>query len=287
MHKPVMLQEVIDYLKPLPGQTIVDGTFGFGGHGKEIAKKIGAEGKLIGVERDPRTLKITSESLGHWPQIRLVQGNFADLKNILKAEGRDKVDGVLLDLGVSSHQISSQEYGMSWQTEAPLDMRLSPETQETAAQLLHRLSEEEIANMLYELADEYRSRRIAKAIKQNLKEIKTTKDLADVVEKSVGGHRGKIHPATKTFQALRMAVNLEIPNLKEVLSSIKSVIKPSGRVVIISFHSGEDRLVKQEFKNKDVWSVLTKKPVIASFDEIKENPRSRSAKLRAATLKSK
>lgn len=283
MHKPVLLQETIDYLKPLPGQIIVDGTFGFGGHGKEVAKKIGAEGKLIGIEQDPRTLKIVSQAQKSWPQIQLVQGNFAEISSILRKKNIERVDGILLDLGLSSHQLSSGEYGLSWQVEAPLDMRLSPDANESALDLLRNLSEDELADVLYENADEYRSRRIARGIKQNLKNIKTTKDLADVVEKSVGGRRGKIHPATKTFQALRIAVNQDTDNLASLLSQAPKLLRKNGRLVVISFHSGEDRLVKMEFKNKEKWAALTKKPVTASPIEAKENPRSRSAKLRAAT----
>jgi len=284
MHKPVLLQEALDYLKPLPGQTIVDGTFGFGGHGKEIAKKIGAQGKLIGIEQDARTLKMISEMSENWPQIQLQQGNFADVPLILHSNNIDKVDGILLDLGVSSYQIKSKEHGLSWQTESLLDMRLSPDAELSALDLLHGLSEDDLANVLYENADEYRSRRIARGIKANLIDINTTRDLALVVEKSIGG-RGKIHPATKTFQALRMEVNQELGNLTKILSKLTTILKPNGRAVIISFHSGEDRLVKNEFKNKETWSVLTKKPITASPLEIKDNPRSRSAKLRAAIMK--
>lgn len=276
-HCPVLLKETIKYLNLIPGQTIVDGTFGFGGHGKEIAKKIGANGRLIGIEQDERTLKIVGKELASWPQIQLVQGNFADVRETLGALGINEVDAVLLDLGISSYQIETGSYGLSWQTDAPLDMRLSGKG-ETALELMRRLSEKDLADLLYQKADEYRSRRIARAIKEDISSIKSTMDLANAVARAVGG-RGKIHPATKTFQALRLAVNQETENLEKFFSDVTKVIKPGGRLVTISFHSGEDRIIKHEFK-KEIWQSLTKKPVQPTQEEILANPRARSAKLR-------
>lgn len=282
IHKPVLLKEAIEYLNLQEGQVVVDGTFGLGGHGREIARRIGERGKLIGIEQDKRTLKIIESEISRLPQIEFVNGNFADIKKILHDREITNVDAVLLDLGVSSYQIDSQEHGLSWQTDAPLDMRLGIEG-ETALELIHRLTEEELANLLYQNADEYLSRRITRVIKQNQNNIKSTKDLANIIEKNIR-RRGKIHPATKTFQALRLEVNHEIENLQKFLQDAPDIIKPSGRLVIISFHSGEDRIVKQEFK-KDNWRPLTKKPIVPSHEEILENPRARSAKLRAAELR--
>ncbi len=281
-HIPVLLTEVIGHLEPIKNAVIVDGTFGFGGHSVEIAKHLGAQGKLIGIEQDERTLKIAREKVKDIAQITLACGNFADMRNILDKLKIDKVDGILLDLGVSSHQIDSAQYGLGWQKDAPLDMRLSQDTNQNALDIIHNLSEKDLADILYKYADEYKSRRIARIIKQNISKIKSTKDLAEIIKKNVR-QTGKIHPATKTFQALRIAVNSEIGNLENFLHRVPSILKTGGRLVIISFHSGEDRIVKQEFK-KDIWEALTKKPVTPSPQEINQNPRSRSAKLRAGRL---
>lgn len=281
-HQPVLLEEVIELLRPQKGQVVVDGTFGLGGHAQAIATLIGRGGKLIGIERDKRTLKMVEDITKELPQIKLIHGNFADIEKILSSIGINKADSVLLDLGISSEQLDAAEYGLSWQVSAPLDMRLEGES-ETALELLRRLSEKELADLLYQNADEYRSRKIARAIKENIAAIKTTKDLAEVVARAIGG-RGRIHPATKTFQALRVAVNHEQENLMSFLESAPKVIKPGRRLAIISFHSGEDRIVKQEFK-KDIWEMLTKKPIVSSPAEISRNPRARSAKLRVGVRK--
>lgn len=281
-HIPVLLEEATSNLEPIKNSVIVDGTFGFGGHSLEIVKHLGAQGKLIGIEQDERTLKIARERVKNITKITLVQGNFRDMRNILDKLKIDKVDGILLDLGVSSYQLDSAQYGLGWQEDAPLDMRLSQDTDQNALDIIHNLSEKDLADILYKNADEYKSRRIARIIKQNASEIKSTKDLAEIIKKNVR-QTGKIHPATKTFQALRMAVNSEIGNLENFLRQAPSILKTGGRLVIISFHSGEDRIVKQEFK-KDIWETLTKKPVTPSQEEIADNPRARSAKMRIGIL---
>jgi len=280
-HQPVLLRETLEYLAPKPGQTIVDGTLGLGGHAREIAARLGAQGKLVGVERDERTLKETAKCL-HGPNITLVLGNFADLPGILKGIKIPAVDGIFLDLGISSCQLADPAYGLSWQVEAPLDMRLTGEGN-TALEVIRHLNEKDLTDALYRLADERHSRPIARALKEHYRELKTTTDLERVIEQAVG-RRGRLHPATKTFLALRILVNRELPNLEEFLRAAAQCLAPGGRLVIISFHSGEDRLVKQAFKDKNIWQALTKKPIMASRDEERQNPRSRSAKLRAATL---
>lgn len=276
-HQPVLLEETIECLAPRPGQVIVDGTFGLGGHARAIAERLGPNGRLVGIEQDERTLKLYDQKTKN---ITLVPGNFTDIEKIFTDLGIRKVDGILLDLGISSRQINDPSYGLSWQVDAPLDMRLDGEG-ETALELIRQLSEKELADVLFQLADERRSRRIAKALKQNWREITTTTDLARIIEQSIG-RRGKIHSATKTFMALRMLVNRELENLERILEIAPRCLKIGGRLAIISFHSGEDRTVKQAFKNKEVWQALEKKPIVAGQIERTQNPRSRSAKLRAA-----
>ena len=278
-HQPVLLSEVLRYLAPRAGQVIVDGTFGQGGHASAIAEMIGDRGRLIGVEQDERTLKLVKTKMAA-KNIMLKHGNFVDLPAILRDSGVRLVDGILLDLGISSWQLSGMSHGLSWQSEAPLDMRLG-DAPESAKTLIKRLSEKELADMLYRLANERRSRIIARAIKERQNSLESTADLADIIEKTVGRH-GRIHPATRTFMALRILVNRELENLERFMETTPSCLKPGGRLVIISFHSGEDRIVKHAFKDKETWLILTKKPVVPTRQEIVANRRSRSAKLRAA-----
>jgi 16S rRNA (cytosine1402-N4)-methyltransferase len=298
-HEPVLLSEVLQYLNPQKGQVIVDGTFGFGGHAIAIARKIGQKGQLVGIEQDERTLKMVRTKITA-SNIKLKQGNFAELPKILHDRNITSVDGILLDLGVSSWQLASPEHGLSWQNESSLDMRLSRRSadvgiptsnvfngtsggdgQESVKTLIKRLSEKELADILYRLADERQSRVIARAIKEHQNKLETTTDLANLIAKTVGRH-GKLHPATRTFMALRLLVNHELENLDQFMKVAPSCLKANGRLVIISFHSGEDRIVKHAFKDKELWQVLTKKPVVPTREEAIANPRSRSAKLRAA-----
>jgi len=274
-------------LDPQPGQIIIDGTLGLAGHAQIIASKVGPRGKVVGIEQDPRTLKFLKSADLPAP-IKIVQGNFVDIQKILNRLNIKRVNAILLDLGVSSWQIQSYEHGLSWQVEAPLDMRLNGNG-ESARALLVRLKEKDLANLLYRTADENRSRNIAKTIKDSIRSIGTTKELAEAIESAMP-QRGKIHPATKTFMALRMAVNHELENLQkflkiapDVLSLPKGPLRGGGKVAVISFHSGEDRIVKNAFK-EDIWHSVTKKPIVPGRDEIKQNPSSRSAKLRVAQI---
>lgn len=283
IHIPVLLKEVLEYLDVKPGEVVVDGTFGFGGHAKEILAKVG-DGRVIGIEKDPEIYKLAKENFKQ-ENLTLVNDGFENLSSILENLGVKKIDGILLDLGISSYHFDESEKGFSLKRDEPLDMRLS-ETGPTAADLVNGLSRDELANLIYTLSDEGMSRQIAKAIVESRRtgKIKTTFELAEIVS-AVKRTKGKIHPATKTFQALRIAVNDELGALKKVLAEAIERLNKGGRIVIISFHSGEDRIVKNAFKNfvkESAVEILTKKPVLPTFGETKENPRSRSARFRSA-----
>ncbi|MBP6930295.1 16S rRNA (cytosine(1402)-N(4))-methyltransferase RsmH [Patescibacteria group bacterium] len=283
-HIPVLLEEVLRYLDPRSGQILVDGTFGFGGHGLELARRVGKKGKIIAIEKDSRTLKEAKKNipLSRYPQVMLRQGNFAHITDIVRSCAVEAVDGVLLDLGVNSYQLDSAGYGISIKHDDLLDMRIDKEeTSDTALDIIRRLNEKELADLLFQNADEYRSRRIASLIKRNITSINSSGDLARIIASAVS-HRGKIHPATKTFQALRVAVNNEFENLEQFFQQIPAVLNPGGRVAVISFHSLEDRIVKNNFK-KEPWVVINKKPITPGENETKSNPRARSAKMRVAT----
>ncbi len=312
IHVPVLLKEAIEFLNVRRGGTYIDATVGLGGHSYEIAKRLGAPGHLIGVDKDPAALEIARERLTQgpstalssaiademlarddkgrrdWPRIELRQGSFASL-----ADSRElKADGLLADLGVSSLQLDDAARGFSFQAEGPLDMRMDPHNQRTAEQVVNHLDERELADVIYEFGEERRSRRIARAIVRS-RPIRTTAQLAEIVAAAARPmNRGRdeydrrIHPATRTFQALRIFVNRELDDLKALLEAAPRILKPGGRVVIISFHSLEDRIVKDAFREGEkrykYFRVLTKKPVMASEEEQERNPRARSAKLRAA-----
>jgi 16S rRNA (cytosine1402-N4)-methyltransferase len=301
-HVPVLLKEAIDFLNVRRGGTYIDATVGLGGHSYEIAKRLGAPGHLIGVDKDPAALEIARERLKggvgpltsdlrepdsgipDWPVIELRQGSFADL-----AEGRGlRADGLLADLGVSSLQLDDAARGFSFQADGPLDMRMDPRSERTAEQVVNHLDERELADVIYEFGEERRSRRIARAIVRS-RPIQTTAQLADVISaaaRPMNQAERRIHPATRTFQALRIFVNRELDDLKALLEAAPRILKPGGRVVVISFHSLEDRIVKDAFREgamKDrYFRLLTKKPVTATEEENDRNPRARSAKLRAA-----
>ena len=217
----------------------------------------------------------------HDGRVRLFHRPFSELSNVLSEQATGPVDGLLADLGVSSYQLDDGARGFSFRTDAPLDMRMDTSTGETARELLARLDEEELANVIYTYGEDHKSRRIAWAIKKAPTVPETTGELAAIVARALGGHRGRIHPATKTFQALRIAVNGELDELDSLLKQLHDVVKPGGRAAIISFHSLEDRRVKVFFKAGG-WKPLTKRPVVASEEEQSRNPRSRSAKLRVA-----
>jgi 16S rRNA (cytosine1402-N4)-methyltransferase len=273
------LQEVIDLLRPRPGGVYVDGTLGLGGHAERIAQ---SGGRVVGIEWDDDAAAAAAGRLG--ASATIARDNFANLPSILENLGLSVVDGILLDLGVSSLQFDTASRGFSLIREGPLDMRMSPQVPRTAADLLRSLGERELEQVLREYGEERNSRRIARAIVRMRGEpgsdiLKSTRALADSVERLVGRH-GRIHPATRVFQALRIAVNDELENLKKFLSLFDKYLREGGRCCIISFHSLEDRLVKRSFREKGGCRVVTKKPVRPTREEAVGNPRARSARLR-------
>ena len=295
-HVPVLLKEAIDFLAVRRGGTYIDATVGLGGHSYEIAKRLGAPGHLIGVDKDPQALEIAESVLGgssltvgqdqqpDWPSVELRHGSFAGLAN---AEPGATYDGILADLGVSSLQFGDATRGFSFQAEGALDMRMNPMSEPTAEQVVNQFDERELADLIYEFGEERRSRRIARAIVRS-RPILTTAQLAAVIStaaRPMNQAERRIHPATRTFQALRIFVNRELDDLRELLQAAPQLLKPGGRLVIISFHSLEDRIVKDSLREgakQGHYRLLTKKPVTATEEEIDRNPRSRSAKLRAA-----
>lgn len=289
-HTPVMVNEVIAYLKLSPGKVIVDCTLGEGGHSEGILRKITPGGYLIGIDQDDDALSIARLRLSHFEaSVKLVQANFQDLQQVLLQSKIDKVDGVIFDLGISMLQLSSPERGFSFRLDGPLNMRMDKRGQITAFDLINNLSEEEIANLIYTFGQERYSRRIARSIvrERSKNSIATTHQLAKIILAVMPRHQRyrKIHPATKTFMALRIAVNRELEVLQRSLSQAIDMLAPGGRICVISFHSLEDRIVKNEFKNQaknGVLEILTKKPLVPSQKEIKNNPKSRSSKLRVA-----
>jgi 16S rRNA (cytosine1402-N4)-methyltransferase len=290
-HVPVLLKEAIDFLTIRRGGTYIDATVGLGGHSYEIARRLGAPGHLIALDKDPAALEIarvrltpSPEEEDDWPKVTLRQGSFAELAN---DRGPAANAGVLADLGVSSLQLDNAARGFSFQAEGPLDMRMNTLSGETAEQVVNQVDEVTLANLIYEFGEERRSRRIARAIVRS-RPIRTTAQLAEIVSaaaRPMNQAERRIHPATRTFQALRIFVNRELDDLQELLNAVPHLLKPGGRLVIISFHSLEDRIVKdalREGAKQGHYRLLTKKPVTASEEEIDRNPRSRSAKLRAA-----
>lgn len=297
-HKPVLLEEVLEYLKVKKGEKYIDATAGGGGHTQAILK---LGGKILAIDCDPEAVKAARDYLasacppGKHSFWRLVSGNFKDLKEIAKKEGFSEVAGILFDLGVSSYQLETEGRGFSFRADGPLDMRMDPNLKVTAADLINGLNKGELNEIFSKFSQEHYSRRLAEAICQSrrLRPIRTTGELVAVIEKALPGkakRKRKIHPATRVFQALRIVVNDELNNLKEALPQAQDLLKPKGRLAIISFHSGEDRIVKQFFKDKENINqlrIITKKPIRPTLEEIKENPRSRSAKLRVAEKKEK
>ena len=292
------------------GGTYIDATVGLGGHSYEIAKRLGAPGHLIGLDKDPAALAIARErltagsstalndskgeslssarndkELGDWPEVTLLQCSFAEVG---KRFSSAFADGLLADIGVSSLQLDDAARGFSFQADGPLDMRMDPRSERTAEQVVNHLDERQLADVIYEFGEERRSRRIARAIVRS-RPIRSTAHLADVISaaaRPMNSAERRIHPATRTFQALRIFVNRELDDLRALLSAAPRILKPGGRVVVISFHSLEDRIVKDAFREGAIkdkhFRVLTKKPVTASEIEQDRNPRARSAKLRAA-----
>ena len=289
-HVPVLFDEVMEYLNVRPGGVVVDATLGLGGHSAGIAKRLGGRGKLICFDRDPEAMaaaKVRLEALKaelgeEMPEVVYIAKAFSEAaKEIVPGS----LDGLLADFGVSSLQLDEAHRGFSFRADGPLDMRMDTRSGETAQQVVNEEDENELADLFYEFGEERRSRRIARAIVR-ARPITTTAELARVISAAAPSMKGdKIHPATRTFQALRIRVNDELGEIQTLLKSAGSLMKPGGRVVLISFHSLEDRLVKDAFREAGrakEFEVLTKKPVVAAEQEQMRNPRSRSAKMRAA-----
>lgn len=284
-HVPVLAREVVELLQPRRGGVYVDGTLGGGGHAAAILDASAPDGRVIGMDWDEEAVAAARERLGRYGErVTVVGRNFAELDDMVMALGLTTVDGVLFDLGVSSHQFDEPARGFSVQRPGPLDMRMSRQLAATARDVLRTASVEELANLFFEYGEERRARAIARAIgraRERGEPLETTEDLARLC----GPRRGRIHPATRVFQALRIAVNDELGNLRRGLAAAVRVLRSGGRLAVISFHSLEDRIVKRLFLEQQaagVLRVVTKKPVMATAAEAAANPRSRSAKLRVA-----
>jgi 16S rRNA (cytosine1402-N4)-methyltransferase len=292
-HVPVLLQLAIRMLEVRRGTTVIDATLGLAGHASEIARRLGPEGTLIGFDRDPEALALAEERLkavreelgGEMPRVILHDVEFSQARERLAGT---RADGLLADFGVSSLQFDEARRGFSFQAEGPLDMRMNPRTVATAEQVVNQAGEKELADLIYEFGEERRSRRIARAIVRS-RPVTTTAQLARVVAGAAGTMKGeRIHPATRTFQALRIYVNAELSEIDALLAAAPELLKPGGRLVVISFHSLEDRRVKDSLREgarQGIWEVLTRKPLTADEEETDRNPRARSAKLRAAERK--
>jgi len=289
-HDSVLLNECIEALHISPGMTLVDCTTGRGGHSSAIAHKLGPGGTLLCLDVDPKNLEYAQTRLMDVPcRVRFFHANFSELLEVLETAEIQFVDGILADLGLSTNQFLDASYGISFNLDGPLDMRLDPRIRQTAADIVNHYREEDLANLLYQLADERFSRRIARKIGEarRISPIKTTEQLASLVRGAIGrsGASDKIDPATRTFMALRMKVNQEVESLNGLMDQIPKALKRGGRAAIISFHSVEDRTVKQAFRFAEqtgLFKILTKKPLTPTDEEISANPRSRSAKLRIA-----
>ncbi len=283
IHFPVMAGEVIEWLQPKPGQILVDGTMGGGGHARLLAERVGPEGQVLGLDRDPAAIAAFLEAKDS--RIEPIHANYADLDQVLATRQIPAVDGLLLDLGLSSDQLADPTRGFSFESSGSLDQRFDPTTGEPAWRLLERMDERALADLIFQYGEERFSRRIARRIVQTRRQqpIRTAAQLSALVRSCVPRSRGhRIDPATRTFQALRIAVNNELQTLQEALGKLPELLRPGGRWAIISFHSLEDRLVKRAFREHPLLDNLTRKPIRPSESEAAANPRSRSAKLRVA-----
>jgi 16S rRNA (cytosine1402-N4)-methyltransferase len=291
-HVSVLPAEVLDALRPAAGEVFVDATLGAGGHARLLAERLAPTGRLTALDCDPAMIELARPRLEGLP-VAFVHAGFDQLRAVLDGLGIGQVDGVLADLGVCSDQLDRPERGLSFGQEGPLDMRLDHSVGEPASALLRRLPERDLAEVFWKYGEERFSRRIARRIVEQRRHtpLETTGQLADLVRRCVPRPRGKgwkrppIDPATRVFQALRIAVNDELGALDRLLAALPGCVKPGGRVAIISFHSLEDRRVKQALRDRAVWQEWTRKPVQAGEDEVRSNPRARSAKLRAAVRK--
>lgn len=294
-HSPVLLQEVLEHLVLSPGAVVMDGTLGSGGHAEAILGKIGPSGRLIGFDQDPEAIARCKALFEGDPRVTLVHENFRNLKKVFSRLNVESFDAVLLDIGTSSEQLADGKRGFSFQTEGELDMRMNPEVGLKASELLAQMSEVELADLFYHYGEERNSRRFARVIVERRRQqpIRTIEDLNQTLEQALPahmrfkkGHRpswARRHPATKVFQALRIGVNDELEALKEGMAAAFDHLKQGGRLGIISFHSIEDRIVKQQFRkwdDEERGELIFRKPVVADRTEVISNPRSRSAKLR-------
>ena len=300
-HKPVLLQECIEGLQIKPDGIYVDGTMGGAGHSIEIVKRLSSDGRLIGIDRDEEALKASKERLAEYKNVTYIHDNHDNIKEILQKLGMNQVDGILLDLGVSSYQLDERNRGFSYLGENELDMRMDKSQELTAKKVVNYYSEKELANIIYEYGEERFSRQIARNICNYRKEktINTTKELVDIIEKSIPkAKQNDGHPAKRTFQAIRIEVNNEVKPLYHTVKDCIDCLKPQGRLCIITFHSLEDRAVKNAYIEakgkctcpsdlpycvcgaKTLGKIITKKPIIATKEEQEENSRSKSAKLR-------
>jgi 16S rRNA (cytosine1402-N4)-methyltransferase len=289
-HTPVMVREVLQMLQPSGGGWVVDGSVGLGGHALAILSTPGFTGGLLGIDRDAQALQIARQTLESFQdRVRLHHAEFAELGAVLDREGLERIDGLILDLGTSAVQLQSPERGFSFLRDGPLDMRMDPSRGTPLAQLLGRLGPRDLEQTLREYGEERHARRVARAIHDayRARELQTTGQLADLIVNVLRRRPvpGRLHPAARCFQALRMLVNQEIEQLKDVLSVAPSVMKPGARIVVLSYHSGEDRVTKhtlREQASRGVWELLTRKPLRPSPEEVRANPRARSSRLRAA-----
>ena len=289
-HVPVLLTETMEYLQVRAGSTVLDCTLGLAGHSTEIVKRLGSKGTLIAFDRDPEALALAKEKLdrvceelgSQAPTIRFIGEAFSEAPMHVQPAS---VDALLADFGVSSLQLDEAARGFSFMADGPLDMRMDTRRGQTAAQVVNEAKEHELADLIYEYGEERRSRRIARAIVRG-RQITTTGQLARIVASAAPAMKqDRIHPATRTFQALRIFVNRELDEIQALMEAAPALLKPSGRLAVISFHSLEDRIVKDSLRQgaqQGIWTILTKKPAVAGEEEIERNPRSRSAKLRAA-----
>ncbi len=299
-HTPVLYQPVLTALKLSPDGCYIDGTVGAGGHAEGILEGSAPNGCLLGLDRDPQALETAARRLSRFGErVMLHQGSYADMAAQAAALGWPEVDGILLDLGLSSLQLGDPARGFSFRQDGPLDMRFDPSQGLTAHDLVNEWDQSALAGVIFRYGEEPKARAIARAIVA-ARPIRTTLELAEVIEAAVGGRRGKIHPATRTFQALRIAVNQELEQLERGLSAAVGLLKPGGRLVVISFHSLEDRMVKTFFRRESqdcicppdlpacrcahvaTLRLVTRKPIRPSDEEVRANPRARSARLRVA-----
>ncbi|MGW8284942.1 MAG: 16S rRNA (cytosine(1402)-N(4))-methyltransferase RsmH [Candidatus Deferrimicrobiaceae bacterium] len=291
-HVPVLLQQTLGLLAPVPGEVFLDGTAGAGGHAEKIAERVGPTGLLVCADDDPSMLSIASGRLRGFPWVRMVRSDYSDLSRLREVAGGRMFDGMLLDLGISSPQLDDPSRGFSFRGDGPLDMRRDPGSGgPSAREILRRSTERELADIFFRFGEERFSRRIARVLvaQRQRERIERTSQLADLVKSAIPRKAWprKIHPATRVFQALRIAVNRELESLARFLGGFAAHLAPGGRVAVISFHSLEDRMVKVSFRERSAGAeatlrVLTRKPVVPEDTEIAENPRAASAKLRAA-----